>query len=155
MNPWNLLFPFQKYMKNFSTGPGTKDMESFMNNMFETISKSNFNPKDKDESSANREKKLKKHYSDSGPELFETHSDVYVRIPIKNTAILKHMKVYHTSNTSIIEGYPKPEDRHVFTLPAIVKKKGGSAQYRDGMLEIKLAKAADLQYSEIHVTELS
>ncbi|MEH6944150.1 Hsp20/alpha crystallin family protein, partial [Bacillus sp. JJ722] len=84
--------------------------------------------------------------------IFETHSEVYVRIPIQDRSAMQNMKIYHTSNTSIVEGYPTEEDRHVFTLPSIVKKKGATAQYRDGTLEIRLAKATDLQYSEINVT---
>ena len=157
MNPWNVLFPFQKYMKDFTSGSQGKDMESFMSDMFTNWKKNGFNSGTEvntppfHTNASNDEDETQPAINVS---IFETHSDVYVRIPIKNRDDMENMKIYHTSNTSIIEGYPNYNDRHVFTLPGIVKKKGATAQYRDGMLEIRLVKANDLQYSEINVTEL-
>lgn len=158
MNPWNVLFPFQKYMKQFSAGPDGKDMESFMSNMFSNWQKSGFNPQGSSSNEHDSYFDQTTHEADDGAStidasVFETHSDVYVRIAIPDRSAMQHVKIYHTSNTSILEGYPTNEDRHVFTLPAIVKKKGSNATYRDGILEIRLTKATDLQYSEINVTE--
>ena len=160
MNPWNVLFPFQKYMKNFSGMPQTKDMESFIKNMFNEWQKQ----QDPEQASSPYtisnpffEHFKQKEAADSptlDAQIFETHHDVYVRLPVKDKASLKDLKIFHTSNTFIIEGFPDKDDRHVLTLPAIVKKKGGSAQYREQVLEIRLPKANDLQYSEINVTEL-
>lgn len=156
MNPWNVLFPFQKYMKNFTSSPQGKEMESYMSNMFTNWQKNGFS-NDSQQNTENQtfyEQESTHQSSHDGTSLFETHTDVYVRVPIKDASSLKNIKIFHTSNTSIIEGYPNKEDRQVYTLPAIVKKRGGSAQYREGMLEIKLPKATDLQFSEINVTEL-
>ncbi|MGE7603737.1 Hsp20/alpha crystallin family protein [Peribacillus sp. NPDC097675] len=86
-------------------------------------------------------------------EVFETHSYVFIRIPVKDEVWLKQMKLYHTSNQSIVEGIPEAPDRHVITLPALVKKKGAAAQYKDGTLEIRLPKSFNSQYSEIDVSE--
>lgn len=86
-------------------------------------------------------------------DVFETHDDVYVRIPIKDEDWLKKIRLYHTSNQMIIEHIPNSNDKHTITLPAVVKKKGAKARHRDGMLEIKIPKSIDIQFSEIDVTE--
>ncbi|MDR6998220.1 HSP20 family molecular chaperone IbpA [Neobacillus niacini] len=85
---------------------------------------------------------------------FETHDFVYVRIPIKSEEWLKQLRIYHTSNQLIVEHIPQYEDKHTITLPAIVKKKGASANYKDGTLEVKIPKNIDMQFSQIDVTEI-
>ena len=154
MNPWNFLFPFQKHMKNFSPGMGTNEMETFMKNMFEQVSKNSAN----DAAAGNNIHQPAGEAENTNPlnvHVFETHHDVYVRVPVKNTESLKKLKIYHTSNTAIVEDYPHIGDKHIFTLPSIVKKKGGSANFKDGILEIRLEKAFDLQYSEINISNLN
>ncbi|WP_019241825.1 MULTISPECIES: Hsp20/alpha crystallin family protein [Bacillus] len=163
MNPWNILFPFQKYMKNFSSSSQSKDMEKYMANMFSNWQQSANN----DDNGTSNESAFHSIFDQFSNEaqnnnelsaihatVYETHSDIYIRFPIDEPEQLKKLKIYHTSNTSIIEGFPKDNDRHTITLPAIIKKKGGSAQFKEGILEIKLPKANDLQYSEINITEL-
>jgi len=85
---------------------------------------------------------------------FETHNYVYVRIPIKQEEWVKKLRIYHTSNQLIIEHIPHHDDKHTITLPAIVKKKGATATFKDGVLEVKIPKNIDLQYSQIDVTEI-
>lgn len=85
---------------------------------------------------------------------FETHDSVFVRIPIKDEALLKVLRIYHTANQLMVENIPEPDTKHSITLPAMVKKKGSSAKYKDGILEIKLIKSYDIQYSQIDVSEL-
>lgn len=85
---------------------------------------------------------------------FETHNYVYVRISIKQEEWIKKLRIYHTSNQLIVEHIPHHEDKHTITLPAIVKKKGASATFKDGVLEVKIPKNIDLQYSQIDVTEI-
>ncbi|NMD69995.1 Hsp20/alpha crystallin family protein [Bacillus sp. DNRA2] len=86
--------------------------------------------------------------------VFDTHEYVFVRITISNEEWLKTMKIYHTANQISVEHVPNLDDKHSLTLPAIVKKKGATANYKDGILEIKIPKIVELQYSEIDVTEL-
>jgi len=86
---------------------------------------------------------------------FETHDYVFVRIPIKNEAWLREIHIYHTSNQLIVEHIPDYDDKHTITLPAIVKKKGASANYKDGTLEVRIPKNVDMQYSQIDVNEIS
>jgi HSP20 family molecular chaperone IbpA len=85
---------------------------------------------------------------------FETHDYVFVRIPLKDEEWLKQLKIYHTSNQLIIEHIPNHEDKHTVTLPAIVKKKGAVANFKDGMLEIRIPKNIDMQFSQIDVSEV-
>ncbi|WAA11055.1 Hsp20/alpha crystallin family protein [Fervidibacillus albus] len=84
-------------------------------------------------------------------QVFETHDDVYIRIPIEDVEKLKNMKIYYSINKCFIHGLV-PENRpYPIILPVTVKKKGGSAIYKDGILEIRLPKNTDWQYSEIAV----
>jgi HSP20 family molecular chaperone IbpA len=86
---------------------------------------------------------------------FETHDFVFVRIPIKNDEWLKKLQIYHTSNQLIIEHIPENDDKHTIVLPAIVRKKGAVANYKEGMLEIRIPKNVDMQFSQIDVTEIN
>ncbi|WP_203362074.1 Hsp20/alpha crystallin family protein [Bacillus sp. REN10] len=86
--------------------------------------------------------------------VFETHEDVYVKIPLEDTSMFSNLKIYHTSNQAIIEGIPEAEDKKIVILPAIVKKKGAVAHFKDGILQIKIPKEIDLQYTEIDVPDL-
>jgi hypothetical protein len=85
--------------------------------------------------------------------VFETHDHVFVMIPITNEEWLQTMRLCHTSNQLIVEHIPEREDKQTITLPAIVRKKGTKASYKDGRLEIKFLKNVDMQYSEIDITE--
>jgi transcriptional regulator with AAA-type ATPase domain len=85
---------------------------------------------------------------------FETHDFVFVRIPIKNEEWVKRVRIYHTSNQLIAEGIPESNDQHTITLPAIVKRKGAVANFKDGILEVRIPKNIDMQYSQIDVTEI-
>ena len=46
------------------------------------------------------------------------------------------------------------DDTHKIPLPSLVKKKGTTAHYKEGMLEIKIPKNMDLQFSEVDITEI-
>lgn len=85
---------------------------------------------------------------------FETHDFVFVRIPIKDEGWVKQLRIYHTSNQLIVEHIPLIDDKHTITLPAIVKKKGATANFKDGTLEVKIPKNIDMQFSQIDVTEI-
>ncbi|MBT2641650.1 Hsp20/alpha crystallin family protein [Bacillus sp. ISL-41] len=86
-------------------------------------------------------------------EMFETHDFVFVRIPLKDEALLKQMKLFYTSNQVIIEHIPDLSDKHTLVLPATVKRKGAAANYRDGILELRLQKMVDLQFAEIDISK--
>ena len=82
---------------------------------------------------------------------FETHDHVYVRVLIKDESQLATIKIFHTSNQLIIEGLPSLDNKHVVTLPSIVKMKGATSEYRDDFLQVKMVKKTDLQFTEIDV----
>lgn len=84
--------------------------------------------------------------------IFETFDDIFVRIPIQDEEVIQKVKIFHTSNQVMVENIFEG-NRKVITLPALVKKKGTTAQFKDGILEIKLSKSMDLQYTEIDVSE--
>ncbi|OZI12233.1 spore coat protein [Bacillaceae bacterium SAS-127] len=86
--------------------------------------------------------------------VFETHEDVYVKFPVEDASMFSHLKIYHTSNQVIIEGIPTSEDKKVVILPAIVKKKGAVTNFKEGILQIKIPKDIDLQYTEVDVPDL-
>lgn len=155
MNPWNILFPFQKYMKNFTGTDQSKEMEEYMLKMFKSLQNGDLGQMMNTTSEATATTNEKDTQQGKLPAtIFETHSDVYVRLSIKDSTQLKRMKIFHTSNLLIIEDIPELTDRSTYTLPAIVKKKGSTALYKDGTLEIKLQKINDLQFSEINITEI-
>lgn len=157
MFPWNML-PFNKDTKNLMNQMKPEEIEKYVQEMMAKMMPQNMqgimNPL-----SMNSASPLAQNPSGSQPSpldsaVFETHNYVYVRLPIKKEEWLKEIKIYHTSNQMIIENIPDKNDKHTITLPAIVKKKGATAQHKDGMLEIKVPKSIDMQFSEIDITEL-
>jgi hypothetical protein len=154
MFPWN-LFPFNKDMKNKLQHMKPDEIDQFikgiMGNVMASQSGSTLNPEDgiNHYQSQPTQKGNPLHSS-----AFETHDSVFVRIPIKDESLLKDLRIYHTANQLMVEHIPKRDAKHSITLPAMVKKKGSSAKYKDGILEIKLIKSYDIQYSQIDVTEI-
>lgn len=83
--------------------------------------------------------------------IFETFDDMYIRLPIENKFLIKRIKIYYTPNKCFIEGLqPQP---YTILLPAIAKKKGARAIYREQWLEIKIPKNLDLEASEIEISQ--
>lgn len=158
MFPWN-FFPFnkntKKMLQNLQPGEIEKYAQDMMNKMFGQQMQDISNPGEfmknlhpfqpSSSESSSRENPLQ-------PSIFETHDYVFVMIPLKEEW-LSNMRLYHTSNRLIIEHVPERGEKHTFTLPSIVKKKGTTATLKDGLLEIKLSKNLDMNYSEIDVTE--
>lgn len=154
MFPWNSLFSSQKNsnQKDFLNNMQQSDVQSFIEKVFSQVIPENMQGMtNQTDSSFQKENKNSKHPLHA--DVFETHSYVFIRIPIQDNAWLKKMKLYHSSSQSIIEGIPESSDRHVITLPALVKKKGAAAQFKDATLEIRLPKSFNSQYSEIDVSE--
>ncbi|MEH7124806.1 Hsp20/alpha crystallin family protein [Bacillus sp. JJ1532] len=159
MFPWN-LFPFNKDMKNMMKQMKPDEIDKYvqnmMNQMFPQGMQGMMQPQSFMPGFQNDARQSPPSSSSSSlpSSVFETHDNVFVRIPIKNEQWLKDMRIYHTSNQMMIEHIPEFEDKSTIILPALVKKKGASAYFKDGMLEIKIPKNVDMQYSEIDVTEI-
>jgi HSP20 family molecular chaperone IbpA len=165
MFPFQSLFPFKEGIQKWLQQSHSTEIEKYVQ---DSISKSITNSMQMYGHHSEILKKLFRndehtgsHTSDNStvaPKLdvniFESHDDIYLKIPIKDSSQLSQLKIFHTSNQAIIEGIPSPEDRHVIPLPSIVKKKGASTNYKDGILQIKIPKLIDFQYTEIDVPNI-
>lgn len=156
MFPWN-LFPFNKDAKNVLQKMKPDEIDQYVQDIIGKMMPGNIqgmmNPQEmmsRFHSPQNNQESRDNLHSTT----FETHDFVFVRIPIKNDDWLKQISIYHTSNKLLVEHIPEYEDKHTITLPAIVRKKGAAANYRDGILEIRIPKNIDMQFSQIDVSEM-
>jgi hypothetical protein len=153
--PWNLM-PFdkntQKKFLEMKPDEIEKYVQQMMGKMLQPNMKGVLKPDEwLKQMEKNTNDPLKP--SDSiNAEVFETHDFVFVRLPLKDEAMLKQMKLFYTSNQVIIEHLPDVSDKHTLVLPATVKRKGAAAAHRDGILELRFPKIVDLQYSEIDIS---
>ncbi|PLR81612.1 Hsp20/alpha crystallin family protein [Bacillus sp. V33-4] len=158
MFPWN-LFPINKDMKNMmkQVKPEEieKHIEEMMSKMFPPNMQDMINPKEF-ASAVNPvpHDARKQSIVPLEEAVFETHDFVFVRIPIRNQEWLHNMKLSHTSNQMIVEHIPEDDDKHTITLPALVRKKGATAHHKDGILEIRIPKSVNMQFSEIDITDV-
>jgi len=157
--PWN-MFPFNNDMSKLFQQMNPQDMEKNIQNMIAQFMPKEwqgmFDHNDMLSRAASIFPQNSQQSNNPSPpnlqaNVFETFDDVYVRIPIEEEMVQK-IKIFHTSNQLIIEN-STDGNRETITLPALVKKKGTAAQYKDGILEVKMPKSVDLQYTEIDVSE--
>ncbi|WP_057764139.1 Hsp20/alpha crystallin family protein [Cytobacillus praedii] len=155
MFPWN-LFPFHKDAKKAMQQINSEDINKYIQNMMGQMipeqMQGMMNPQDFMQGFAKQQKQPSS-ASKLSSSVFETHDFVYVRIPLKEEEWRKKLRLFHTSNQMIIEHIPEYEDKHIITLPALVKKKGTTAHIKDGILEVKIPKNVDMQFSEVDVTD--
>lgn len=156
MFPWN-MFPFSKDMKDSIQKMKPDEINNYVQDLIGKMMpnmRDMMNPQDifnGFQTSVSKEQTATGALKSTS---FETHDYVFVRIPIQNEDWIKQLRLYHTSNQLIVEHIPQHEDTNTITLPAIVKKKGSTANYKDGILEVKIPKNIDMQYSQIDVTEI-
>ncbi|MBT2695663.1 Hsp20/alpha crystallin family protein [Bacillus sp. ISL-55] len=156
MFPWNLL-PFDRNTQKKILEMKPDEIENYVQQMMGKMLQPNMQGMLKPEEWL---KGMQQHNSPDpakqtnglGAEMFETHDFVFVRVPLKEEAWVKQMKLFYTSNQVIIEHIPDLSDKHTLVLPATVKRKGAAANYRDGVLELKLHKIVDMQYAEIDIS---
>ena len=157
MFPWNLL-PFDRNTQRKFLEMKPDEIENYvqqmMGKMLQPDMKGMFKP----------DEWLKGMQQQSSPdpvkpttglnaEMFETHDYVFVRVPLKDEALIKQMKLFYTSNQVIIEHIPDLSDKHTLVLPATVKRKGAAASHKDGVLELRLPKNVDMQFAEIDISQ--
>ncbi|MBU8878900.1 Hsp20/alpha crystallin family protein [Bacillus sp. FJAT-29790] len=156
MFPWN-LFPVNKDTKKMMQQVKPEEIDKYVKNimgqMIPQHMQGMMNPQEYMQGFGNQASPDVQ-TSTLPSSVFETHDHVYVRVAIKKEEWLKEMKLYHTSNQMIIEHIPELNDKHTITLPALVRKKGTTANFKEGTLEIKIPKNVDMQFSEIDVTEI-
>jgi HSP20 family molecular chaperone IbpA len=159
MFPWN-LFPFNKDSKNKMGQMKPADIQKYVQDMMDKLMPDSLQKMNSEDLFKNMTNMNTNQQNDSQSKkfnylVFETHHHVYVRIPILEESWLERVKIFYTSNQLIIQHIPNHEEKHVITLPSIVKRKGSSANYKESILEIKIYKNIDIQYSEIDVTEIN
>jgi hypothetical protein len=154
MFPWS-FFPFNKDMKNKLQHMKPDEIDQFIKGIMGNVMPSQSGGTLNTEDIVNHYKPQSSHQTNVlKSTAFETHDSVFVRIPIKDESLLKGLQIYHTANQLMVENIPELGNKHSITLPAMVKKKGSTAKYKDGILEIRLIKTYDIQYSQIDVTEI-
>jgi HSP20 family molecular chaperone IbpA len=168
MFPWS-LFPFSKDMKDQMNQMNPNEMDSYIQGMMKKMfpggwdgmmnpndmmsgAQSFMNPMGKQEQKSQRGQSSPASNSISA-NVFESFEDIYIRFQVPSEEWMKQLKIFHTSNQAIIENIPEQGERQVITLPCLVKKKGAVAQYKDGILELKIPKSIDMQYTEIDVSD--
>ena len=154
MFPFN-FFPFNKDMKNKLQHMKPDEIDQFIKGILGNVMSSQSGSTMNSQDFVNQYRPQPSQQANPlNSAAFETHDSVFVRIPIKDELLLKELRIYHTANQLIVENIPERDNKHSITLPAMVKKKGSSAKFRDGILEVKLIKSHDFQYSQIDVTEI-
>ena len=151
MFPWN-LFPFDKDIKNKMENMKPEEINQYIQGIMGKVMPSQFGstmfPQDLTNNSQQPDSLNKKPAA-----VFETHDSVFVRIPISNEACIEKLKICHTANQLTVENLPENQEKKTFLLPAIVKRKGATAKYKDGILEVRLFKSYEVQYSEIAINK--
>lgn len=165
MFPWN-LFPFSKEMQSKMQHMKPEEINQYVQNMmgkmFQSSVSKEMNPQDilKELQGFHPFHQTHAHVSTPSHDeklnyaVFETHDHIFVRIQIETEDWLRQLKLTHTSHLLILEHIPQMGDKHSIPLPSLVQKKGTTAQFKDNMLEVKIPKNADMQYSEIDITEI-
>ncbi|MBS4222050.1 Hsp20/alpha crystallin family protein [Lederbergia citrea] len=151
MIPWG-MFPFNDQIKKMTEQMNNGDVHSYVQEMMKKLVPS---PMETTQNPFNTERTQSQPSSqtDFQVNVFETFDDVFVRISLPADVSLENMKIFHTSNQAIVENMQEKGSRKVITLPCLVKKKGATAQVKDGILEIKIPKSDDLQFTEISISE--
>ncbi|MCA1039988.1 Hsp20/alpha crystallin family protein [Bacillus infantis] len=161
MFPWN-LFPFNKDMKKTMQQLKPDEIDKYVQNMMGQLFPQSMQGMGGPQNMMQGFSPFQQGNSDPSPagsskldaSVYETHDYVFVRVGIKDESWLKQLKLYHTSNQIILEHIPEYDNKHTITLPALVKRKGSSASFKDSMLEVRIPKNIDMQFSEIEVTEI-
>ncbi|MHC0035671.1 Hsp20/alpha crystallin family protein [Pseudoneobacillus sp. C159] len=160
MFPWNFS-PFNKKSNNLMGQLNPNDMEKFIKQIMEQMMPkdmqgmfNNTNWLNPNQNGNQPNEQAQNQSSESlSYSVFDTHNDVFVRISIKDESWLSQLKLFHTSNQLIVEHIPNQNDKYTITLPSIVRKKGTVTTYKDQILEVRIPKNVDMQFSEIEIPE--
>ncbi|WP_059170781.1 Hsp20/alpha crystallin family protein [Bacillus sp. FJAT-27445] len=144
MFPWG-SFPFNKDMSSMMKDMKPDSIEKYVREAIEA-----YLPKGSVDSFQVSDEAQSRHVPHAQAQVFLTHDYVYARIPISEDS-MESIRLFHTSNQLFIENIPEQGQKQAYELPAVVKKKGATASVRDGILEIKLIRAFDVQMSEINL----
>lgn len=162
MFPWN-FFPFKKETQEKLQQMKPEEINQFVQNIMGKMFNSSFphqmHSEKPEEFMADfypfqTSDRSMNHQSELRYSVFETHEDVFIRIDIESEEWLKQLRLTHTSHLLILEHIPDHHDTHKIPLPALVTKKGTTARFKDGTLEVRMAKNIDFQFSEVDITDM-
>ncbi|MBS4209882.1 Hsp20/alpha crystallin family protein [Bacillus sp. FJAT-50079] len=145
MFPWK-SFPFNGDFTKISEQMGPKDVHSYVNELIEKFIPQNL------ERYTQPADKATEQNGQLQPTIFESLDDVYIKLSLSDNN-MTDIKISHTSNQVIVENILEAGKREYISLPCPVSKKGGSAKIEDGILQIKLPKNIDTQYTELTIKE--
>ncbi|HHW37021.1 MAG TPA: hypothetical protein GXX18_07270 [Bacillales bacterium] len=160
MFPWNLNGNLQDYIKQFSDIK-PNEVDDFIKKIlsshmpYQPTPQSDMKTREQKKSTIpNKEPTITPSHAQPKNEpieikVFESHEDVFVHFPLNNKNDIKTGKIYYNSNRLIIKDVPNIGDKHNVLLPAIVQQRGAKINYKNGILQIKIPKADDLQFTEI------
>lgn len=160
MFPWNLNGNLQDYIKQF-TNVKPSEVDDFIKKIlsshvpFQSSPQSDMNSREqKPNNLTNKEPTLSPNSTKHKNEpleikVFESHEDVFVHLLLNNKNDIKSGKIFYNSNQLILKDIPNIGDKHKVLLPAIVQQRGAKINYKNGILQIKIPKADDLQFTEI------
>ncbi|GGE48883.1 spore germination protein GerT [Pullulanibacillus camelliae] len=86
-------------------------------------------------------------------QVFETHDFVIARIPIRPDNYYPPkilMDTYHL----YVRGLPEQESELKLQLPAPIRPKNAKAEYKDGVLEVRMLKRGPEPFTEINVSDM-
>lgn len=157
MFPWNHFENFNDYVKQLMTlKPNEIDdyVKKILANHIPYNNNSNSNEMKRDPSASTPKEKQpsverNRKQTPLETKVFESHEDVFVQFPVKHKTDLHAGKIYYNSNQLIIKDIPNIGDKHKVLLPAIVQQRGAKTLYKNGVFQIKIPKADDLQFTEI------
>ena len=85
-------------------------------------------------------------------QVFETHDFVIARISIPNNGNIQP-KISMNTHTLYIKGLPDPKEDLTIPLPASIKPRHAKAEYRNGILEVRMVKLGPEPTAEITIDE--
>ncbi|KEF37284.1 hypothetical protein M670_03531 [Schinkia azotoformans MEV2011] len=160
MFPWNLNGNLQEYIKQF-TNVKPNEVEDFIKKIlsshvpFQSSPQTDVKSREQKPSTLTNKEPTKNPTSAQHKnepieiKVFESHEDVFVHFPLNNKNDIKTGKIFYNSNQLILKDIPNIGDKHKVLLPAIVQQRGAKINYKNGILQIKIPKADDLQFTEI------
>lgn len=159
MFPFNNPNDIQSYMGNFKQpfGTGMPNGEDIQKMVYDSINQSmpNFAGNDQQQQQPqNRSSHSKKNSKPANQQVFETHDLVIARIPIDSTSNQRiQPRIFIDSHNLYIKDLPNESDDISIPLPVPVRPKVAKADYKKGILEVRMQKSGPEPLTEINMNE--
>ncbi|MFC3886098.1 Hsp20/alpha crystallin family protein [Bacillus songklensis] len=150
-------FPHQKYIEQFLKQMNTNGIDEYVKNMMSSASTGSMPDffKNHEFFKSRQDNNFSSPSSSSPPKLdahvFETLDECIVQVKIPDKSMLHQLKVLHSPYHCIIEWVDEEPCKEEIKLPCSVRRKGTTAVYRNGILEIKMPKYPHMPVSEVDV----